>query len=604
MCGIVGFYGAAQSVDPKAMEKACDLLQHRGPDHHDVWQHQTVSLGHTRLSIIDLEGGDQPLTADDGNLVLVANGEIYNYVELTVELKQKGHVFKTQSDCEVILHAYREYGDSFITRINGMFSFALFDCRAERLILARDRLGIKPLFVAQTPAGVAFASELKALGPLMSQWEIDPLGLYQYFQYQCSIQQQTVLKNVQRVMPGEYWIIEHGEIASKNNYWQLEQVQVRDIDFDSATIEFDDLMAQVMKEHIRSDVPYGLFLSGGVDSAVLLAQLKKFTSEPIATYSVGFNDSRIENELPLAQIYADKFGTVHHEIKPSQTDIFNVAVHTIWAADDLMWDYANLPTSLLAAAAAKDLKVVFSGEGGDEAFGGYRRYYPGSVEAFIKQLIYPSTGGFRGEGQVRGGLKNLFHQDFIHQAKPAREVFEQLWKKTNHKWDQANKFQYMDIKSLLPDNLLVKADRMTMAWGLEGRVPFLDHRVVEFGLSLPPSLKYRDGAGKWFLKQWASRDLPAEMLFAPKRGFYVPMRRYFSDEFKRKLVGVLQCQDVLKAFIKVEDLPKLAAQVPANARATRLFWAILQLAIWYKIFAQQAGQQPAKNIDPLEFLSS
>lgn len=323
-----------------------------------------MGLVHTRLAIIDLVGGRQPLRSADGRLTLVANGEIYNFVELREALEAAGRTFTTHSDCETILHSYALDPEGFIQRLHGMFAFALYDRERRRLLLARDRLGIKPLYYAVRPDRILFASELKALLPLLERTpDLDPGALVQFLQNQFSTGEATILQGVQRVLPGELLSIAADLTVTRRRYWTPLGIRTRPLGFEEAAEEFEGLFRTVMREHIRSDVPYGIFLSGGVDSAIVLALLQELQGAPVQSFSVGYQDVALADELPEAERIARRFGTFHTSLRLDRDTVFGHLVHSIWAADDLMRDYANLPTSVLAAAAGQRLKVVFTGEG-------------------------------------------------------------------------------------------------------------------------------------------------------------------------------------------------------------------------------------------------
>ncbi len=430
MCGIVGRFNRQAPVNTLALEVAVARLAHRGPDDRGTFVDDNFGMGHTRLSIIDLAGGHQPLRTADGQLTLIANGEIYNFIELRAELEAKGHRFLTHSDSEVILHAYREFGEGFLSQILGMFAFALYDGARKRLILARDRLGIKPLFLAIQASGIAFASEIKGLLPLLDEPPpIDPQGLAAYLQNQFATGARTLLRGVERVLPGEALWIEQGEVSRRQRYWSPLHVQPLDLGYDEAATRFDDLMDRVITQHMRSDVPFGLFLSGGVDSAVLLAALSRHADEPIRTFSVGFPGTSVKDELPLAQQMARRFGSKHREIQPQARDILHSLPLTIWAADELMRDNANLPTALLAQAASQELKVVFSGEGGDEVFAGYGRYHSSLLERWFKGLLAPGSQGFRTRGTFRGPWpRKLFTPALLEQLPAVRQPVVDAWR--------------------------------------------------------------------------------------------------------------------------------------------------------------------------------
>jgi asparagine synthase (glutamine-hydrolysing) len=604
MCGIVGRFNRQAPVNTLALEAAVARLAHRGPDDRGTFVDGNFGMGHTRLSIIDLAGGHQPLRTADGQLTLIANGEIYNFIELRAELEAKGHRFLTHSDSEVILHAYREHGEGFLSQILGMFAFALYDGARKQLILARDRLGIKPLFLAIQASGIAFASEIKGLLPLLDeQPPIDPQGLAAYLQNQFASGARTLLRGVERVLPGEALWIERGEVARRQRYWSPLQVQPLDLGYDEAASRFDDLMGRVITQHMRSDVPFGLFLSGGVDSAVLLAALSRHANEPIRTYSVGFPGTSVKDELPLALQMARRFGSHHQEIQPQARDILHSLPLTIWAADELMRDNANLPTALLAQAASQELKVVFSGEGGDEVFAGYGRYHSSLLERWFKGLLAPGSQGFRTRGTFRGPWpRKLFTPALLEQLPAVRQPVVAAWRQVPTTWTDLRRMQYIDLTQALPDNLLVKADRMLMAWALEGRVPFLDHRLVEFGLGLPDRLKVAGGVGKLFLKRWAARDIPEDYLFARKRGFHVPLGDWQDAELLGRLARVLPENPALHPWFRPEGVRELIARCREVPKGSAMLWAIVQFVLWRRFLQQGFSERPAALTDPLMLL--
>ena len=605
MCGIAGVLLCSDKADESLMREMIEMLDHRGPDHADVYLDGSLGLAHSRLSIIDLAGGDQPFISDQDGLVLVANGEVYNHIELRTELEQVGRVFKTHSDCETILHAYAVYGDDFLPHIGGMFAFALYDGKRQRLILARDRLGMKPLFIAQTEQGICFSSEIKALLPALStKPEVNPVALVQFLQNQNASGRETMFTGVEQLLPGEYQVIEQGRVVERKHYWSALDVETRDLDYAEAEAEFDQLMETVMTQHMRADVPFGLFLSGGVDSTTLLALLSRYKEEPIRTFSLGFVNSSVGDELSTAEHIAKHFNSQHTIIRPTGDQMLNRLVYSTWAADDLMRDFANLPTSLLAEEAAKELKVVFSGEGGDEAFAGYGRYRPGKLEAKLKSLLYPSSGGFRTAGNFRGGLaKQLFSDELLQIEGQWRQPIIEAWQGTPVQWSDLQRRQYVDLTTALPDNLLVKADRMLMGCCLEGRLPFVDHRVIEFGLSLPDSLKVEGKQGKVFLKKWASRLLPSEHFWQKKRGFSVPVSDWLQGDYLDLLGKALKQSPAMQTWIQADGLDALLARQNTKGDVTKNVYALLQFSIWHKLFIEGDGSPPQAMIDPVDFLS-
>lgn len=603
MCGIAGCIMKTGAPDRAALEAAAQRLHHRGPDDWGVQVDGPVGLVHTRLSIIDLEGGHQPICSTNGQHALVANGEVYNYPELQDELRAAGRQLLTGSDSETILHAWAQDGLDGIRRLHGMFAFALHDGRKGELILGRDRLGIKPLFYAERADRIVFASEIKALLPLLpKQPEIRSGALLQFLQNQFNTGRETIFKGIHRVLPGECLRIDRQLALRHERYWSALDVQPREMSEEEALEELEPLLQQVMREHMRSDVPFGLFLSGGVDSAILLALLTELGQAPLRTYSVGFANSRMRDELDAAGGIAAHFKSRHTVLRLDREQIFGRLVHSTWSADDLMRDYASLPTSLLSQRAAQDLKVVFSGEGGDEAFAGYRRYRP-NLETRLKALLHPGSGGFRTRGHWRGNTaRRVFGPDLKQASSARRAPFIEAWRATPRNWSHIQRAQYTDLTTALPDNLLVKADRMMMSFGLEGRVPFVDHRLVAFGLSLPDHLKLRDGQGKWLLKRWAEKRLPKTHLYGPKRGFHVPVGEWLQGELLQQLQQKLGANPAIREWFDPAGVDALFDRQASRGTAAREIWSITQFAIWHNLLIENPGTQPAPHENPLDWI--
>ncbi|HKY93527.1 MAG TPA: asparagine synthase (glutamine-hydrolyzing), partial [Nevskiaceae bacterium] len=555
MCGIAGQVLRDGTVAAADLARMSATLTHRGPEDTGHYVAGRFGIAHTRLAIIDLAGGHQPLFDADKRFALVCNGEIYNYVELRAELEALGARPLTHSDSEVALHGWAAWGPKSLSRLHGMYAFALYDHAAHELWLVRDRLGIKPLYYAVLPDRLLFASELKALLPaLPTRPAINPVALAQFFQNQASSGRETIFQGVHRVLPGEALRIADGLKVEHHTYWRATDVAPRasSLTHEEAVAEWEPLFEQVMREHMRADVPYGVFLSGGVDSAVLLAQLKRFHSKPIRTFSIGWAGAKQRDELDGAERIAQLLGAEHSSIRLSSQQVFHRLPRCVWASDDLMRDYACLPTLALAEAAGRELKVVFSGEGGDEAFAGYGRYRPAAVERVFKSLRYPGSGGFRARGELDAGWVGRLFQPQLQAALAAhRAPFVEAWSRTPSSWSDLQRRQYVDLSTNLPDDLLVKADRMLMAFSVEGRVPFLDHRVVEFGLSLPDALKVRSDAGKVFIKRWAEGFLPADHLWQHKAGFHVPVGEWLRGPFLASLAGRLPKSEAIQAWCHV-----------------------------------------------------
>lgn len=585
MCGIAGIFSREEHVSKDKLSAMVRELKHRGPDADGTYIKDTIGMVHTRLSINDLAGGNQPLYSSDKNLVLIANGEIYNHLELRELLQSKGYQYQTHSDCESILYAYQEWGDRFLEYLFGMFAFALFDIGKKTLFLARDRLGIKPLYYIEDKDGLRFASELKALQLNKSErMDINPEALFELMNNNFSTSSRTLLNRVNRVMPGECLVIRSGKIQQRRTYWSLLDIEPIAITQKQAEEKFDELMSEVVPQHLRSDVPVGIFLSGGVDSAVLLSQIRRFTDQPVSSFSVGFPDSDTHNELALARRMADQFETDHHELHLEREQLLEVLPETIWAADDLMGDYANLPVWMLSEYAADKVKVVFSGEGGDEVFAGYGRYRKTLPGKIINALSFAKRSGFRKRGMLKGALvRDIWKKEFLPAAEKWDQRFDELWANCPVGWSDLQRMQYVDISSWLCDDLLVKADRMMMAHGVEGRVPFLDHRIVEFGLSLPDYLKIEQKTGKLFLKKWAENYLPKDHLYGKKKGFTVPVRQWMSDSaYIEKIMDAIGSSEGIDRFFSQQGLQKLFMTSSGSSRHSSARWMLLQLMLWFE----------------------
>lgn len=605
MCGIAGLILRQAGVQEAVLRPMVDVLAHRGPDGHGIFVEDSFGLVHTRLSIIDLKGGQQPIRNRDHRLALVANGEIYNYLELRAELEAEGHTFATHSDSETILHAYARDPVHFVERLHGMFAFALYDGARRRILLGRDRLGIKPLFYAVFPDRLIFASEIKAILPLLPKApEIDPAAFSQFLHNHCCTGERTIFAGVRRIAPGEVVEVDGDLRIRRRRYWSPLETDPREMKEEEAAGEFDELFGQVMREHVRSDVPYGLFLSGGNDSAILLAMLSRLQAQPVRTFSIGYANATMRDELADAERIAHRFGSQHTSIRLRREDFFRRIPHMVWAADDLMRDYASLPTSALSEVAAKELKVVFSGEGGDEVFGGYRRYRQHRLIWLVRDLLAPGSGGFRTRSEWwRRRSRRLLGEELRRESRRFRQPYIRAWQETPASWTHLQRCQYTDMVTDLTDSLLVKVDRMMMGFSLEGRVPFLDHRIVEFGLALPDHLKIHRGNPKVFLRRWAERYLPRDHLYTKKRGFTVPVREWLGGEMLDHLEQKLTHNRAINAWFDTSRFPALFQAQRQWGNASREIFCLMQFAIWHRLFIECPGLRPSSNEDPLDWMS-
>ena len=606
MCGIAGLFLRDADVDRHQLDQLASRISHRGPDNTKTHLDGRLGLAHTRLSIIDLAGGDQPLFAGDGRLALIANGEIYNFIELRQDLEARGAVFATHSDCETILHAYRHYGEGFLEKLNGMFAFALYDKAEGKLLLARDRLGIKPLFFAETAGGVGFASEQKALYPILPNGPaIQPDALIQSLEIGFNTGANTIVSGVERLQPGELAVFEAGKLLSRKRFWSPFNLPTAQTRYDESVNEFETLMGQIMLEHMRSDVPFALFLSGGVDSSVVLEWLRREEgTRELASYTLTLTDAPNHDDLDAAKSIAKRFGLRHNIVESNLPTLFSHLPFAVWAADDFIVDHAILPTSLLAREAAKDFKVVFSGEGGDELFAGYGRYRRSKLQRWLANLRSPGSGGFRTRGQLGGEWrKKLLSNSLSKHLAAGRQGFTNAWRCTPQTWSDLQRMQYTDISTELPDQLLVKVDRMLMAWGLEGRVPLLDHRLVEFALNLPDDLKVRGREGKLFLKRWAEPIFGSELIRRPKRGFSVHVGMCLQGDNLRKLGQILPNHPAFSGLFKASGISALIQRQASKQDVPEILWSLLQLAVWHRLFIDGNGQQPEIFTDPIDFIA-
>lgn len=623
MCGIYGYV----RLDQAAAEKR-DLatmgarIVHRGPDDEGSHVDGPCGLGMRRLSIIDLEGGHQPLTNEDATLWLVANGEIYNFRELRCELEHAGHRFKTGSDCEVILHAYEQYADAFIERLNGMFSFALWDARRNRLVLGRDRLGVKPLYLLRDSKRVAFASEAKSLLALTDvATGIDTTALHCYLNLGYVPAPYSMFRGIEKLEPASVLFVENGRQEIRR-YWRMPHV----VDAKCTETDWVEKVRLGIQRAVRlqmvSDVPIGAFLSGGIDSSAVVASMASQSSQPISTYAIGFEGGKAEqfyNELPYARRVSRLFGTEHHEIvvKP---DVVGLLPKLCWHMDEPIGDTAFLTTYLVSEFARKDVKVILSGVGGDELFGGYRRYLGNHYQQYFDML---PAWVRRTAVAVGERLPSDRHSSLLNVSRLARGFltsaelsFEQRYRSYVEVFsgreidrmsrvrglsrpdaigeafsraqgdDGLNRMLAVDAETQLPDDLLLLTDKMSMATSLECRVPLLDHELVELAATMPESVKVRGGRLKHVLKQALSDQLPEDILERKKRGFGTPMGAWLRGELAPLRDALLSEQAVrARGLFEPENVRQLIADHEQNrVDGTDRIVSLLNLEVWARIY--------------------
>ena len=557
MCGISGIwnYKTGQTVERKRLRHITDLLAHRGPDGEGFYVSEDLGLGHRRLSIIDLEGGKQPMCNEDSTVWIVFNGEIYNYLELRDELLQRGHVLRTKSDTEAIVHLYEDYGEGCFERLQGMFALALWDKRKRQLLLARDRIGIKPLFYGVGKNGVVFGSEIKSVAASgLVELGIDATAIADLFTFFYIPSPKTIYRNIRSLAPGSYLRIDRrGSFQRK--YWDLKEEQLHLAGDEEHEKQLYRHLRQSVKSHLLSDVPLGAFLSGGLDSSCVVAFMNQAATEPATTFSIGFKEAAY-NELPRARFVASTFSSAHHE-QTITAEPARFLTELAGFYDQPFPDHSSLPTYYVSQLARRHVKVVLSGDGGDEMFAGYSRYRRQHSLEMIRRsvpsaLLYPfrSRPGNRENGTLTERLSRVLHQTaigaregYLHGIVIADEalrtrIFSADLKHELAGYDPLDSFRdiydhapapdflskilYLDLKTYLVDDVLTKVDRASMANSLEVRVPLLDHRLVEFAYSLPLQLKLRNGKGKYLLREVMKRFLPAQFLVARKMGFRIP----------------------------------------------------------------------------------
>jgi asparagine synthase (glutamine-hydrolysing) len=623
MCGIHGIHQLdGGRVAAPLLSAMGDVTRHRGPDDEGMHVDGDCGIAMRRLSIIDLSGGHQPLSNVEQTLWLVCNGEIYNFRELRAELQAKGYRFKTASDSEVLIHLYDAEGDRFVERLNGMFAFALWDTRRRRLLIGRDRLGIKPLYVVQDGKRLAFSTEAKALLALPGmQIELDGSAVAGYLHLGYVAAPDCIFKGIRKLPPATLLSVEDGQVKQWR-YWRLPQ-QIEHGVSESDWIErVRAQLAESVRMQMVSDVPIGAFLSGGVDSSAVVGFMAAHSQQPIRTYAIGFEGGEAEalyNELPYARQVAQRFGTRHREIVV-RPDVVGLLPKLLWHMDEPLSDTAFITTFLVSEFARQDVKVILSGVGGDELFGGYRRYLGGHyadryrrLPSWLRRTAASAAG--RLPADRHSGMLNTLRlaKGFLASAELTpderyRSYLQVLDRQTvaslllrpesagpdaltaafasAGNGDDLNRMFGVDAETQLPDDLLMLTDKMSMAVSLECRVPLLDHQLVELAAAMPASIKVRGGRLKHVMKESLAQLLPPEILDRKKRGFGTPMGAWL----KRELAPVLRrllSEDVLRkrGLFHHPVVARLMADHEANrADCTDALLALMNLEIWSRIY--------------------
>ncbi len=583
MCGIAGIFDIHSTPERSLIEKMARVMTHRGPDGEGYFMDATVALGHRRLSIIDLEGGKQPLCNEDKTVWITFNGEIYNFQRLRNELLDKGHRFNTHSDTEVIVHAYEEYGVKCLDRFRGMFAFAIWDKRNNVLFMARDRVGKKPLYYHLNRDRFIFASELKAiLQDKGIERELNTKALVDYLTYHYVPFPETILKGICKLPPGHFMEVRAESVkavegeekgGSKQNKLSARIIQYWDVkyepDYSLSEDRWCEALREKLKEAVRirliSDVPLGAFLSGGIDSSAVVALMSQVQDAPVKTFSIGFKEEEF-NELKYARQVAEQFGTEHHEfiVEP---DAIDVLPKLAWEFDEPFADSSAIPTYYVSKIAREHVTVILSGDGGDETFAGYRRYLWARdmqkydwLPALAKKVFFGIPAallpeGMKGKGMLKhlsqdpferyAGLNtfgdpdylgNIFSNDLIDELTQGRTIRlpDHLHLKNYYDNcstdDYLTRIQYVDTKSYLAEDILTKVDRASMLCSLETRAPLLDHEIIELAARIPSSLKIKNGETKYILKRAMNGTLSDEILNRGKMGFGVPLVHWFKKD--------------------------------------------------------------------------
>jgi len=591
MCGIAGVSLRAGEPPEALLRQLAALLAHRGPDGEGFYRHRQTALVHRRLSILDLEGGAQPIAAEDGRTHIVANGEIYNYRVLQAQIRGWGVRLTTNSDSEVPLHCWRRYGIDFVGHLEGMYGLAIYDEASEELILARDPVGIKPLYIAETAAGVAFASEAGAL--VRAGWvaaDVEQDAWSSYFNQQYVSGALTMFKGVRRVRPGEVLRIRRGVIVERRVY-PLQLSPARRMEEDEALATFDGIAGEVVQSHLQSDVPYGAFLSGGTDSSCVVTKMAELVGQ-VRTYAIGFSSDTVADERENALRLAVKLETAHESIEFTHADFWKLLPEMCEAMDDLVADYAALPTLKLAGLASQGVKVILSGEGGDEGLAGYR-YYRQHRRPGLRAMLRKER--FRRRGDA-AGFQNLFRpripawRDGLSDDRRGTRGFTHLQMQ-----------QARDIRGWLPDDLMIKVDRCLMAHGVEGRVPLLDRRFLTFVFALPDDLKISDGQHKYLLRRWLADRQPQQDPWAQKKGFTVPIQAWLEAR-RSEVLKYLYSHRGVREVIVHEHLREWLEQ-PLDSRGAKLLFNVLCYALWHDVYIE-ATPLPEALLNPCKEESS
>lgn len=613
MCGIAGIIGKNCGEKDKIIKKMTNLLIHRGPDDEGFYCDNDVALGMRRLSIIDLEKGKQPIFSEDGNLVIIFNGEIYNFKELKEPLLAKGHKFKTNSDTEVIIHLYEEEGEECVKKLRGMFAFCVYDKKEKTVFIARDFFGIKPLYFMRKDEMFAFASEIKSLLQLPDyKPEVNDEAVYHFLSFQYAPTKETIFKNIYRLPAGSYLKINIADnIMKERKYWEFNFNQ-KAIPEKDAREKLLNTLEDSVAHHMISDVPVGAFLSGGIDSTAIVALMKRsLKNGKVSTFSIGFDEVNEFEDSRRAAIY---LGTDHHEIKISPKEYFGKLADIFWYFDEPVADPSAVALYFVARETAKKVKVVLSGEGADELFGGYNIYLEpfalkklDIIPKFLREKILRPLAGSKFNFFGKNYLRRYFiplEERFIGNARVFQlEEISDLWRgekfgnpsdltkeyyQKSGNISDSEKMQYIDINFWLIGDILAKADKVTMANSLELRVPFLDIEVAKIASILPSNLKFRGATTKYLLREAMKGIIPEKNRKKKKLGFPVPLKEWFRDKNNGYIFDVIRNNEYIKEKFNKEAIEQLISDhISGKKDNSRKIYLLFSLAIWYNVFIKE-----------------
>jgi len=623
MCGIVGFLNFSPTRNQNEIEDGLtlmvDSIKHRGPDDRGTWRGNGVFLGMRRLSIIDLETGQQPIFNEDGSCCIVYNGEVYNYLTLRQQLKAKGHKFKTQSDTEVIVHSYEEWGLDCVQHFRGMFAFAVYDQAKEELFLARDQFGIKPLFYTELPQGFIFASELRALlklpyFPRQIDWEA--FNLYIRLNYIPA--PWTIWARAKRLEPGHWLLVKNGHVVEKRRYVKLEKESYSG-NTDEAVESLDRLLQECIRLHLLADVPVGVFLSGGLDSSLITALAQRVLELPLSTFTVTFPEFKTYDESNYARRVNQHLGTKHQEIPVLAQEAFDATIEILDHLDEPFADSSLVPVAIISKLTSRHVKVVLSGDGGDELFAGYNKYQALWLTEYLRpfipllrlvsQLPIRETRGttigekwrqFRKLGNIAGAdpveryvratesisadlaSRLLNGQNHFNNLVP--QILESLWKQGEENgFTGTDLWLYVDANFVLPYDMLHKVDIAGMRYGLEVRVPFVDLTTARLAFSFPPEWKLRNGQRKWILKKVAEKYLPSAIVNRSKGGFGIPVGEWLRSKLRNNFESILSPSSLSSSGIWNKDTVQQLLYEHLQRRHDR-FWELWNIFVfeWWR----------------------